>query len=148
MQILSLIFILPLFVFITSQVFIYVKTVDDSMQPPCAVRTYVHMLALSVAGYARTKYSMEQELVCLRQEEFPNLNPANPSHYWFLLKRIYRSFHENNGKVKQAGFIASGSKLLAVPYFLHCSDVDGRWHVIPAGSEHPQLAVLPSIWRP
>lgn len=33
------------------------------------------------------------------QQEFPNVNPIIPTHYFYLAKRCFKALQENNGKV-------------------------------------------------
>ncbi|CAK0734989.1 hypothetical protein CVIRNUC_000512 [Coccomyxa viridis] len=33
------------------------------------------------------------------QNEFPNVNPIIPTHYFYLAKRCFKALQENNGKV-------------------------------------------------
>ena len=43
------------------------------------------------------------------QNEFPNVNPIIPTHYFYLAKRCFKALQENNGKVRNS--IAAGSDL-------------------------------------
>ena len=43
------------------------------------------------------------------QDEFPNVNPIIPTHYFYLAKRCFKALQENNGKVRIS--IAAGLDL-------------------------------------
>ena len=36
------------------------------------------------------------------QNEFPNVNPIIPTHYFYLAKRCFKALQENNGKVRKS----------------------------------------------
>ena len=43
------------------------------------------------------------------QNEFPNVNPIIPTHYFYLAKRCFKALQENDGKVRIS--IAAGLDL-------------------------------------
>ena len=57
------------------------------------------------------------------QDEFPNVNPIIPTHYFYLAKRCFKALQENNGKVRIS--IAAGLGLCSKKFcMLACQCAD------------------------